>query len=55
MTRKKITIKRINASELRPAKLRPFDAQRFIKAAKNLEEALEKEEKKYGRSSAVFA
>lgn len=55
MTRKKITIKRINASELRPLKARYFNAKRFIEAANNLEEALEKEEKKYGKSTGVFA
>ena len=55
MTRKSITIKRKNASELRPVKARPFNAERFIEAAKNLEEALEKEEKKYGKSSGIFA
>ncbi|HTK03534.1 MAG TPA: hypothetical protein VL401_02070 [Alphaproteobacteria bacterium] len=55
MTRKKITIKRINASELRPSKSRSFSAKRFIEAAKNLQKALEKEEEKYGKSSGVFA
>lgn len=50
-----MTIKRLNASDLRPAKSRPFSVKKFIEAAKNLEEALKKEEKKYGRPSQVLA
>ena len=55
MPRKKITIKRLNASDLRPAKVRPFSVKKFIEAAKNLEKALIREEKEYGRSSQIFA
>ena len=55
MTRKKVTIKRLNASELRSKKARVFSVKRFIEAAKNLEEALKKEEIKYGKSSGVLA
>lgn len=55
MTRKIMTIKRLNASELRPSKVKPFSVKKFIEAAKNLEKALIREEKEYGKSSQVFA
>lgn len=55
MTRKKVIIERMNVSRLRPTKVRPFSVKKFMEAAENLEEALKKEEKKYGRSSQIFA
>lgn len=55
MTRKNITIKRFEASKLRPQKLKPFSVKKFIEVATNLEEAIRKEEKKYGSASRIFA
>ena len=53
--RKKITIKRINASALRPTTIKPFSIKKFMDAAANLERALKKEEKEYGGSSEISA
>ncbi|MDP3917921.1 MAG: hypothetical protein Q8Q30_01975 [Candidatus Woesebacteria bacterium] len=55
MTRKNITIKRVDASELRPKKLKPFSVKKFIEAATSLEEAIRKEQKIYGATSRIFA
>ena len=46
--RKKVIIKREEASVLRPKKLKPFNPKEFMEAAKRLEEAIKKEEEKYG-------
>lgn len=55
MTRKNVTIKRFEASKLRPEKLKPFSVKKFIEVATSLEEAIRKEEKKYGPASRLFA
>ncbi len=55
MTIKNITVRRSEASELRPKKLKPFSVKKFIEVATSLEEAIRKEEKKYGSASRIFA
>ena len=50
MRRKKVTIKRLDASVLRPKKLKPFDSKAFLETAKRLEKAIKREEKLYGPS-----
>lgn len=55
MTTKRKVIKRSNASELRPKSIKPFSIKRFIEVATKLEAAVEKEEKKYGKPSSIFA
>ncbi len=54
MTRKKMIIRRFEASELRPKKLKSFSVKKFVEAATNLEEAIRKEEKRYGPTSRLF-
>ena len=49
MRRKKVIIERIDANTLRPKKVKPFNVKRFLKLAKELREAVRKEEEKYGQ------
>jgi hypothetical protein len=50
MSKKKTTtIKRIDASTLKPKNPKPFDPIKFIKLAKAIQRAIEKEEEIYGK------
>lgn len=48
MNQKIHKLKRIDVDTLRPKKLKPFDPDKFMRMAKELKEAVEAEEKKYG-------
>ena len=48
MIKRNVAIKRKDISELRSKKARPFNAEKFVKMAKDLRKAVKKEEKKYG-------